>query len=214
MGVTVGAAAMAASILPAPATGSGPFGEVFSCRFPTHGTIVIDMRDDTRSITYRGTRYPVQTGSYFLQGTEDAPLVNGDPIVIAFGPNLDFWEFEGERSADCDRKVLKAQAAASPAPSDDRKLEGMDYNEARRIVLDYGWAPEPGRCEGPGVTAAVCETFPETDSCSGTGLGRCVMRFARPGRCLTIGTIGGPPAPEIDGEPSVEGVGFTTGACP
>ena len=188
-------------------------GEVFTCRFPSHGTVVIDTRENSRSITYDGTRYPVQTGSYFFQGTEHAPLLNGDPIVIAFGPQLDYWDFQGERSENCESRVVRAGSRAPAAGADDRRLEGMAYDEARGIVLGYGWAPLPGRCDGPGVTKGTCERFPETETCSGTGVGLCTMRFAKPERCLTLVTVGGPPASTADGEPTVRDVTFGEGPC-
>ena len=188
-------------------------GEVFTCRFATHGTVVIDTREGSRSITYRGTRYPVQTGSYFFQGTGDAPLVNGDPIVISFGPQLDRWTFLGESSESCERRVVRAGSSASTSGADNRKLEGMGYDQARAIVRGYGWSPFPGPCDGPGVTKETCEGFPEVELCSGTGVGLCTMRFAKPERCLTLVTVGGPPASTADGEPTVRDVTFGEGPC-
>lgn len=81
------------------------WGGVYTCQFPTAGTIVIDTAPSDMAITVGGKRYPVQSGSYFLQGTDDAPLVDGDPIVIMFGPNLKYWEFYGERSESCDYRA-------------------------------------------------------------------------------------------------------------
>ena len=199
--------------------------EVFVCEFPEAGRVVIDTgeRDAsvTASVTVGGTRYPVQSGSYFFQGTEEAPLVNGEPFVIFFGPDMAFWDLGVERTRNCDRRALPAGAAFDPsAPgtaggTDRRRLEGMDYNRARRIVVDeYGWAPRPGPCEGTGVTEETCAAYPETTSCAGTGVGPCVMIFSRPGRCLFIRTIGGPPAPGTDGEPAVDEVTFTRDARP
>ena len=198
--------------------------EVFVCEFPEAGRVVIDTGEPdasvTASVTVGGTRYPVQSGSYFLQGTEEAPLVNGEPFVIFFGPGMAFWDLGVERTRNCNRSAgaasdPSATATAGRATADRRRLEGMDYNEARAIVVnEYGWAPRTGRCEGTGVTEETCAAYPETASCSGTGVGPCVMIFSRPGRCLFVRTIGGPPAPEIDGEPAVDDVTFGRGDCP
>lgn len=76
---------------------------VFTCHFPTHGTVVIDTRGESRSIMFRGETYPAQTGSYFFQGTEEAPEVDGAPIVIFFDPELNEWTFQGEATTDCSR---------------------------------------------------------------------------------------------------------------
>ena len=72
--------------------------DVFTCEFPTHGTVIIDTAPEGASITVGGVRYPAQSGSYFYQGTEDAPLVNGDPIVIMFGPDLTWWDFQAREA--------------------------------------------------------------------------------------------------------------------
>ena len=79
--------------------------DVFTCEFPTHGTVVIDTGPDP-SITVGDTRYPAQSGSYFYQGTEEGPLVDGYPIVIMFAPDQTWWEFQGERSTSCERRRM------------------------------------------------------------------------------------------------------------
>jgi hypothetical protein len=41
------------------------------------------------------------------------------------------------------------QFATQHAPtSSPAKLEGMDYNKARRTILEMGWVPLTGPCEG------------------------------------------------------------------
>lgn len=188
--------------------------EIFSCDFPKAGRVVIDTREDSRSITWNGVRYPAQSGSYFFQGTDAAPPVDGEPIVVMFGPDFGFWDFRGERSDDCEERTVPASSRGA-AGADRRRLEGMDYNLARRIIVDeYGWMPLRGACDGAGVSTGDCAASPEIDVCAGTGLGRCVMRFDKPGRCLIVGTIGGPPDGVVDGEPEVDRVTFLDGACP
>ena len=215
----LGVVAGAMLALPPPATAApeiDPWHATHVCRFPTHGTVTIDL-GGKRGVTMNGTFYPVQSGSYFFQGTEDAPLVDGDPFVIMFGPDMSWWDFRGERADDCTRRAAsRSPDAGSAAPaSDDRKLEGMDYKGARAIIVgEYGWTPGRGNCEAASVGEATCRDFPETLDCAGTGLGQCLMRFVKPGRCLIVGTRGGPPAPEVDGEPAVEHVTFMQRECP
>ena len=80
--------------------------------------------------------------------------------------------------------------AASPAAKS-KKLEGMDYTSARKIILRHGWKPVGGACEG--VLADTCAKFPEIDVCSGVYPGYCAMKFGLRDRCLHVQTIGGWP---------------------
>ena len=101
------------------------------------------------------------------------------------------------------------QHAPPPGPT---KLEGMDYTEARKVILAMDWVPLAGACEGI-MGDQTCRRFPEIGNCSGTGLGFCDMHFERRGRCLTIITVGGYPDGEIDGEPAVRDVHFSRAPC-
>jgi hypothetical protein len=91
------------------------------------------------------------------------------------------------------------------------KLEGLDYVAARRHILNYGWQPPDGPCEG--VDDGTCRRFPEIGNCSATGLGFCDMHFARKGRCLVIITVGGRPERSEPGGTRVEDVVFRRGPC-
>lgn len=80
--------------------------------------------------------------------------------------------------------------AASTVPT---FRKGMPYAAARAELLKRGWTPvnakapdcEPGREE-------VCATYPETQSCAGTGLGLCTFDFRSPsGSLIEIVTHGG-----------------------
>ena len=117
----------------APATAAAR--EVLVCEFPEAGRAVIDTREPGASVTVGGTRYPVQSGSYFLQGTEEAPLVDGHPFVIFFGPDMAFWDLDGERSRTCARHApassasdpsVPATADGSDVQGDHRRPEGAD----------------------------------------------------------------------------------------
>ena len=108
---------------------------------------------------------------------------------------------------------IARQFATQHAPiARPKKLEGMDYNEAREVLLDMGWVPLTGPCEGI-MGDDTCSRFPEIGNCSGTGLGFCDMHFERRDRCLTITTVGGPPDGEVDGEPAVRDVHFSRAPC-
>ncbi len=69
---------------------------IFTCHFPKGGTVVIDTREPSASITVNGKRYPAQSGSSFYQ-TEDGSL------AVMFGPgaSFKFWEYDGERDYRC-----------------------------------------------------------------------------------------------------------------
>jgi hypothetical protein len=71
----------------------------------------------------------------------------------------------------------------------------MNYAEAREDLLAggwqairYPWATADARCAG---RKEVCDAYPETNSCAGTGLGQCKFVF-RDGRggYLSVVTIG------------------------
>ena len=104
--------------------------------------------------------------------------------------------------------------AASGSPSRKSvKLEGMDYIEARKVILSYGWKPLAGGCGGGVVDDYLCRKYPEIGNCSGTGLGFCDMTFIRPKRCLTIVTVGGSPDDRYGGEARIRSVTFTRAPC-
>ena len=71
------------------------------------------------------------------------------------------------------------------------RLEGMNYDAARRIILSYGWAPAPGPCYG--LAERLCGSYPELETCSCCDRAPCAMLFIRRNRCLTVGTEGSPP---------------------
>lgn len=94
-----------------------------------------------------------------------------------------------------------------------RRLEGMDYFSARKIVLRYGWEPIAGACEGAGTAEDICRRFPEISYCQGTGTAFCDMQFGQRGQCLRIVTSGGAPDPSGPGDTHVETVTFLRGPC-
>jgi hypothetical protein len=104
-------------------------------------------------------------------------------------------------------------ADAQPAPSGAKavKLEHMDYFNARKIILGYGWKPIGGPCSQ--IDEAVCARFPEIDICSGVFAAPCVMIFVRNSRCLFIGTTGGQPVGDGPGDTNVDSVAFRRGPC-
>ena len=99
------------------------------------------------------------------------------------------------------------RANSSPA-----RWELLAYVEARRTILDSGWQPLSGPCEGF-VGDEVCRKYPEIGNCSGTGLGFCDMHFERNGHCLVVITTGGHPRSEEPGETHVEDVVVRKGPC-
>ena len=98
--------------------------------------------------------------------------------------------------------------AVASARSTPLKLEGMEYLQARSIILNLGWKPDRGSCQGIALTRQICHRFPEIDECSGVGLGYCSMHFVRNGRILNLVTIGGPPRLDGQSDTVVRGVQF------
>ena len=94
-------AVCACTLTPVPASADA-WDTVYTCRFPSHGTVVIDTRSASRSITVNGQRYPAQTGSYFFQETGASAGTDRDPLVVFFNPTLVEWTFQGETTSDCD----------------------------------------------------------------------------------------------------------------
>ena len=103
-----------------------------------------------------------------------------------------------------------AQAASSGAKA--VKLEHMDYFHARKIILGYGWRLIGGPCSQ--VSKETCDRFPEIEVCSGVWPAPCVMIFVKQDRCLIVGTFGGEPVGDEEGDTHVDSVEFRRGPCP
>ena len=91
------------------------------------------------------------------------------------------------------------------------KLEGMDYDKARAVILGYGWKPFPGECAGPPIDKSICGFYPELGYCQGTGRGYCGMTFAKENRCLILTTVESPPG--RGGYTVITDVFFRPGPC-
>lgn len=83
-------------------------------------------------------------------------------------------------------------APAAPAKPTADAYANTAYATTRRALLAAGWLPlrTPECRTNVGGEATVCNTLPETDSCSGDG--HCLMRFANPAssRTLTLHAYG------------------------
>lgn len=90
------------------------------------------------------------------------------------------------------------------------RLEGMDYDNARSVILGFGWTPFPGQCGGPPVDEPTCARYPELRYCQGNGRGFCSMTFMKADRCLTLTTVESPPG---QGYTIVLHVQFDRGSC-
>jgi hypothetical protein len=115
--------------------------------------------------------------------------------------NVNLWP-DGKPPATAGRR-------GSPPPA---RREYLDYVAARGIILEYGWHPLGGPCEGF-VEDATCHAFPEIGYCQGTGRGFCDMNFDRNGHCVLVITSGGPPKGGEPGDTRVEDVSIGTGPC-
>ncbi len=112
--------------------------------------------------------------------------------------------------------VLAAVAVLPPHPAASAtksvKLENMEYLQARKIILGYGWVPVPGNCHGPDVDGHTCATYPEVGNCTGVSIGICDMTFSKANRCLLVVTIGGAPQDQ-PGDTEIRDVTFSKRAC-
>jgi hypothetical protein len=103
-----------------------------------------------------------------------------------------------------------ADSAPKGKASSKSRLEGLEYPQARKKILSFGWTPFKGGClenEGP----EVCSQFPELINCTQGQPEFCILRFSKPGRCLQITTRGG--YLEDDGGTLVDQVGFINRPC-
>jgi hypothetical protein len=91
------------------------------------------------------------------------------------------------------------------------RLEGMDYDHARSVILGYGWTPFRDECGGITVTESTCARYPELRYCSGTGRGFCAMKFTKADRCLYLTTVESPPG--CGGYTIIHHVQFRRSAC-
>lgn len=105
--------------------------------------------------------------------------------------------------------LLLADSAALARLQRQPKLEGMNYDKARAIILSYGWKPFAGQCLGEEVT---CKRYPELHYCQGVSPGYCDMKFAKENRCLILTTLETPPGTTGD-DTWVKDVTFHRGAC-
>lgn len=93
--------------------------------------------------------------------------------------------------------MLFAGSVLQAASSDSATLEkDMPYAQARLALLSAGWSPSPQEPEQSaeqrcGVRIEICGAYPETEACSGTGMGFCAFRFRNAqGSILAITTTG------------------------
>jgi hypothetical protein len=103
-----------------------------------------------------------------------------------------------------------ANSAIKGKNSSKFRLEGLEYPQARKKILSFGWVPFKGGClenEGP----EVCGQFPELINCTQGQPEFCILRFAKPGRCLQIITRVG--YLEDNGGTLVDQVGFINRPC-
>ncbi len=92
--------------------------------------------------------------------------------------------------------LLVASYPAVSRTAGPAKLEGMEYDNARSVILGYGWKPFPGECNG--VSEETCKKYPEIKSCQSVAPGYCAMSFVKRASCLSVLTLEAPPGPERD----------------
>lgn len=93
--------------------------------------------------------------------------------------------------------TINVQNNNSPNPADRFGLEeGMEYLEARKLLIQQGWQPhllgEPPDLRDPSVKELFDFGYYEVKSCSGTGLGPCRFEFTnQAGELLVVSAITG-----------------------
>ena len=93
--------------------------------------------------------------------------------------------------------VLLAGSVLQAAGADNAALKkDMPYAQARLALLSAGWSPSPQESAQSAESVAVrasksAAPYPETEACSGTGMGFCAFRFRNAqGLILAITTTG------------------------
>lgn len=107
--------------------------------------------------------------------------------------------------------LMTSSAVVAGPTTKPAKLEGMKYDEARLVIMGFGWTPFPSECGGPPVDEGTCARYPELGYCQGNGRGFCSMAFAKPDRCLLLTTVESPPGQ--GGYTVILDVGFHRGSC-
>lgn len=107
--------------------------------------------------------------------------------------------------------LLAGSGMAAPRPGKHPKLEGMQYDKARAVILAYGWKPFKRGCQWP--EQSVCARYPELGACQMVSPGACGMTFSKGNRCLFIATLEAPPGTAKD-DTWVTDVTFRRGSCP
>lgn len=108
--------------------------------------------------------------------------------------------------------LMTTGGATAGLPDTPARLEGMNYDEAKSIIIGFGWKPFVTECGGPPVDHATCARYPELGYCQGVERGFCGMTFTKADRCLHVTTVESPPGQ--GGYTVVYRVHFSRGACP
>ena len=106
--------------------------------------------------------------------------------------------------------LMTASPVIAGSATKTAKLEGMDYDKARTVVLGYGWKPFRRGCGGL-ANESTCARYPEVGYCQGTGRGFCGMTFTKESRCLYLTTVESPPGQ--GGYTVIYDVRFSRGLC-
>lgn len=99
-------------------------------------------------------------------------------------------------SATLSFALLAAVSPVASRNSPSSKLEGMNYDKARGVIISYGWQPFHGECNG--VSNDICRKYPEIETCQGVAPGYCAMSFEMKGKCLSVLTLEAPPGSDDD----------------
>lgn len=90
--------------------------------------------------------------------------------------------------------LVSPASADAPIP---RIAKGKLYSTVRTDLAALGWSPAPVKAEQSGCTIGredVCERYPETEFCAGTGMGACGFLWSKNNTLIQVKTVGEDPA--------------------
>lgn len=109
--------------------------------------------------------------------------------IRANSQEVEYLEQLNSTSDISDFEGLNFQMSSLPKFS-----SGDSYKSVRNKMLKLGWTPYSlPTSEGcPDYLYSVCGHLPETDSCSGSGVGNCRFLWKKRGKVVVIITAGNP----------------------
>ena len=101
-------------------------------------------------------------------------------LIYEYCPAINQVKFGKDRTDWILKYILKNGNMIS-AFKEEPDIMGLDYSEARKIILDEGWKPVSARAiENYKYVDFLSSKYPEVYDCAGTGLAPCIFFFDNP----------------------------------